>query len=463
MLWREYKYGKDDGDEHIFGNRQAYLSNPGNAKKDLVRFYYKDKEDVFDQVSYPKGGSILHMLRTFVGDSAFFKALNVYLTTHKFKAAEAHNLRLAFEEVSGRDLNWFFNQWYFGSGHPSLDINYNYDEATKKVSVIVKQTQPGDKLFKIPVAIDIYSGTNKVRNNIWVKNKVDTFYFDAEQKPDLVNFDGEKTLLCTKKENKSLDEYIYQYHFAGNFVDRREAVDFASKKQDDPKAVEFLKTALKDKYEGIRSFTLGRLDIKKEKVKQAVEPILADMAINDPKRTIRANAITKLGHYNNPQYASLFKSAINDSSYSVAGSALNALSEIDSTAALNEAKRLSAFPAKGDLEDAITSIIVASGDEASADMILSSFEKMGLSQRKFTLVQSICNFLAKSTNPATVKRGVDDIAQFREDIPEAFRSQTDGPINGMLKGLLQKKKDAGLTEQVEYIKSKLPEDEKKGF
>src|SRR5204862_5572662 len=69
-LWREYKYGKDDGDAHIFGNRQSYLSNPNNAKKDLVRFYYSDKEDVFDQVSYPKGGAIIHMLRTYVGDSA---------------------------------------------------------------------------------------------------------------------------------------------------------------------------------------------------------------------------------------------------------------------------------------------------------------------------------------------------------------------------------------------------------
>ncbi|HMK27894.1 MAG TPA: M1 family aminopeptidase, partial [Chitinophagaceae bacterium] len=461
-LWREYKYGKDDGDEHIFGNRQSYLSNPANAKKDLVRFYYSDKEDVFDQVSYPKGGAILHMLRTYVGDSAFFKALNLYLTTNKFKSAEAHNLRLAFEEVSGRDLNWYWNQWYYGGSHPTLDINYDYDSETKKVRVIVNQTQ-SDKIFKLPVAIDIYKGANKTRYNVWAQNKADTFYFDAAQKPDLVNFDGEKTLLCTKKENKTLDEYIHQYKYAGNFVDRREAVDFASKKQDDPKAVSFLQIALKDKYDGLRVFTLNRLDLKKNNVKEAVEPLLADMAKNDPDRIIKAIAISKLGEFHSPQYAGLFKSAVNDSSYTVSGNALKALSDIDSVAALSEAKRLSVFPAKGALENAITTILVASGDESVADMILSSFEKMRLSQRKFQLVQPISNLLAKSGNSETVKRGVDDIVKFREDVPEAFRSQTDGAINGILKELAKKKMEAGSKELADYIKSKLPEEDKKGF
>ena len=95
----------------------------GSDKKDLVRFHYADKEDMFDAVSYNKGGRILHMLRNYVGDDAFFKSLNNYLTTNKFKAGEADQLRLAFEEVTGKDMNWFWNQWYYGSGHPKLKIS----------------------------------------------------------------------------------------------------------------------------------------------------------------------------------------------------------------------------------------------------------------------------------------------------------------------------------------------------
>jgi aminopeptidase N len=110
-LWDEYKYGKDKADATHYSAMQGYLGS-GSEKKDLVRFYYGDKEDMFDAVSYNKGGRILHMLRNYVGDSAFFKSLNLYLTTNKYKSAEAHQLRLAFEEITGKDLNLFFNQWY---------------------------------------------------------------------------------------------------------------------------------------------------------------------------------------------------------------------------------------------------------------------------------------------------------------------------------------------------------------
>ncbi|HVT85581.1 MAG TPA: M1 family metallopeptidase, partial [Chitinophagaceae bacterium] len=462
-LWEEYKYGKDAGAEQNYNDRQGYLSNPADAKKDLVRFYYQDKEDVFDGVSYPKGGAILHMLRNYVGDSAFFKALNLYLTTNKFKSAEAQQLRLAFEDVTGRDLNWFWNQWYYGAGHPNLDINYSYDAAAKKETVIVNQTQ-ADKVFRLPVAIDVYDGPEKTRYNVWVNDKTDTFSFDAPQKPDLVNFDGDKILLCTKKENKTLDEYIFQYQHAGNYVDRREAIDFVSRHQTDPKAVAFLTTALKDKYQGLRNFTLGKLDTKNQAVKDAVESTLVELAKNDPKRIVKANAIAKLGEYKKPEYASLFKAAVNDSSYSVSGNALEALSEIDSAGAFNEAKRLSTEPSKGKLSSAIAAILIKSGDESSADVILNSFEKMPLSQNKFTLLQSIGDFLGKSKNMSTVKRGVDAIVSFRDAIPEAFQAQINPYINGfLLKGLAEKKKEAGLQDQADYILSKLPEADKKGF
>ncbi len=462
-LWNEYKYGKDAGDEQNYTDMQGYLFSNSN-KKDLVRFYYSDKEDVFDAVSYNKGGRILHMLRNYVGDAAFFKALNLYLTTNKFKSAEAQQLRLAFEEVTGRDLNWFWNQWYYGSGQPALDIKYGYDAATKNASVIVTQTQAGDKIFKLPVAIDIYEGGQKTRHQVWVENKSDTFYFKSEEKPDLINFDGDKVLLCTKKENKTLDEYINQYKYAGNYLDRREAIDFAAKNQTDEKAIGLLNAALKDKYFKLRQYVIQKIDLKKKDVAALVEPSLADIAKKDEKTVVRADAIAKLSTYKNENYIPLFKAAVSDSSYSVSGNALSALFELDSAGAVSEAKKLSALPAKGSLSDAITDIMIASGDESYAEVIFSEFEKLGLTQKKFGLMQSIGSFVGKSKNLQLVKKGIDAIVKFRDAIPEAFKVQTDPFINGMLlKGLATQKKEAGLIEQADYILSKLPEADKKGF
>ena len=60
------------------------------------------------------------MLRNYLGDEAFFAGINHYLESRKFQAAEFHHLRLSFEEICGEDLNWFFDQWFLGSGHPNL-------------------------------------------------------------------------------------------------------------------------------------------------------------------------------------------------------------------------------------------------------------------------------------------------------------------------------------------------------
>ena len=155
----------------LFMIEKQYLSDTP-SQQDLVRFYYEKREDVFDEVSSKKA-AILHMLRNYVGDSAFFKSLNLYLTTNKFKSAEAQNLRLAFEEVTGKDLNWFFNQWYYGSGHPKLDIRYDYDDAAGCATVIVKQIQQTGKIFRIPLAIDEYEGAVKTRHMVWIQNAAD--------------------------------------------------------------------------------------------------------------------------------------------------------------------------------------------------------------------------------------------------------------------------------------------------
>lgn len=470
-LWDEYKYGKDAGDAQNFQSMQGYLQS-GSEKKNLVRFYYKDKEDVFDAVSYQKGGRILHMLRHIVGDSAFFKSINNYLTTNKFKSAEAHQLRLAFEEVTGRDLNWYFNQWYFDSGHPTVEIDYNYDDAAGKVTVIVKQTQKSGKYFKLPLDVDIYNGAKKNRYTVWSKNAVDSFTFNYTQKPDLVNVDADKITLWIKKDNKTLDNYIHQYKYAGNYLDRREAIDFAAKKQDDPKAVELLKTALNDKYHGLRNYTLSLLNLGKTELRKSVEPVLLNLAKSDPKSTVRANAIDKLGDYEKSEYAALFKNAVNDSSYSVAGNALAALSKVDKTAAAEIVKKMADQPMKGVLQQVVMNEVLKSGDENMAEKVIGGFAKMPLSQSKFEALGGLSTYLAAIKNTDKIKWGVDEIVKFRDAIPENFRNQTDPYINGMiLKGLLGKKdkeakadaSNTQLQELVNYIKSKLPESDKKGF
>ena len=443
-LWDEFRYGKDAGDEHIEENRETYLSDPANASKDLVRFYYNNKEDVFDQISYPKGGSILHMLRNYVGDSAFFKSLNLYLNTYKFKNAEAHQLRLAFEEVTGQDLNWFWNQWYFGNGQPNLTINYDYSDG--KARVTIEQTQKTGKLFKIPLAIDVYTdGANKKRYNVWAQNNVDTFYFASDRKPSWINVDAEKILLSRKTDNKSAEEFIQQFKYAGNYMDRKEALAyFAKNKMSD------LANGLNDKYHGLRLYTLEAMLQNKSYNVPAVLNVIEQIANKDPDKKAQAKAIEILVKTGDEKYKPLFAKYVSDSSYSVSGASLEGLIKLEPAQAYALAKKYS-NDAKGKLGTVVSKIIMDNNSEDDFNFILDNFKNTPFTQTKIQEMMAFGNYLAKVKNADNVKKGADEIIKLRNQVPEQYRKYVDPAFKQTFNKISTAKKAEGNTELANYI------------
>src|SRR5664279_1389327 len=405
-IWAEYKHGKDAGDATNFHDIEKYLGDPSNPSKDLVRFYYTDREAMFDMVTYSKGGRILNMLRNYVGDSAFYKALNLYLITYKFKNAEAQNLRMAFEQVTGQDLNWYWNQWYYGSGHPIFDISYQYDDTKKQALVVISQIQNTRKIFRIPLAIDVYENGNKTRHKVWLNNENDSFYFPYSKRPDLINVDGDKIILCQKTDHKTTDNFIYQYNKAGLYLDRREAIEYCAEHQDEAAAQALLRQAFKDRYFELQNLAMNSADMEKPGMKTASEPILLDLATKATDRTVQGTAIGLLGSYKNPKYKDLFLKKTSDSSYTVAGNALTALSLLDEAQAYQLANEFSKYPAKGDLLAAMSTIFIKEGDDTKFDMIIAGFDKMPLSQEKFEEFPEFAALLLKMNNTEQFKKAV---------------------------------------------------------
>ena len=454
LLWQEYKHGKDASDEHNFNGMQQYFFS-GGTENDLVRFYYSDRENMFDGVSYQKGGRILNMLRYYVGDSAFFRSLNLFLTTHRFKAAEATELRLAFEEVTGQDLNWFFNQWYFGSGHPKLDISYDYDQSAKTAKVYVKQTQTG-KLFRLPVAVDVYQGGTKTRYMVWLEHQADTLFFPSPVRPDLINVDGDKILLCQKTDHKTLDNFIFQYSNAGLYMDRREAIDFAMARQaDDPKAFSLMKTALNDKYTGLRTYAIQRLNLRKDSLKAVAEPLLVNIAKNDPSTMVRASAIRVLGNFKNKNYNELFSKSTNDSSYAVSGSALSALAMIDSASAISRAKELSSLKIKGELSRAVDNVLYSYAGENDFDSLAARFDRLPFGNSKLQLLQPFANYMKRIKTTEIFRKGINMIVSLRDSMPNEYAGQIRSYLNTTMNSIATAQELAGRKENADYVKSKL--------
>ncbi len=443
-LWDTYRHGVDAGDEHIEENRETYLRNPADQSKDLVRFYYKDKEDVFDQVSYPKGGAILHMLHNYVGDSAFFKSLNLYLNTYKFKSAEAQELRLAFEAVTGEDLNWFFNEWYYGNGQPDITINYDYNNKTERV--IIDQTQTNAGIFKFPLAIDVYSeGANKKRYRVWVQDKSDTFYFPSNSKPSLVNVDADKVLLCEKTDNKTIDEFLQQYKYAGKYMDRKEALkNFADNKSGN------LAIGLNDTYHGLRLFTLEKIDEAKSYTDPKILSSIERMAEKDPDKLVQAKALGILAKSDDKKYEPLFRKYVTDSSYSVAGSALSGLITLEPEQAYSLAKKYST-DAKGRLGEVVAKAIMANATPEDFNIIFENFKNSPLSQAKIQETISFGNYLAQVKNADQVRQGVDEIMNVRNQVPEKYRRFIDQAFKQPFGKISSAQRSLGNTQLADYI------------
>jgi aminopeptidase N len=143
---------------------------------------------------------------------------------------------------------------------------------------------------------------------------------------------------------------------------------------------------------------------------------------------------------------------MNDSSYSVAGSALEALSKLDSGAAYQAALRLSAQPAKGKLDQEINNVMIQSGREEVYDRIAGKYRKLGLSQEKFELTQQMAEMLGRISNTEKVKEGVGLIADFRNSIPAQYQEQINPYINNViLKGIADKRKARGEADLAAWI------------
>jgi aminopeptidase N len=415
-LWMEHKYGLDAADDHSADFREGYLSESLRKKEPLIRFQYQDREDMFDAHSYNKGGQVLHMLRKYVGDDAFFASLKLYLETNKFKSAEIHNLRLAFEEVTGEDLNWFFNQWFLSPGHPELRINTSYDEAAKKQKVEIKQVQDFAKapLFKIPMYIDLYSGGKIERKKVTLTKADEIIYFDIAQRPDLVNLDAEKALLCRKKEIKTVQEWAFQYLHAPLYLDRYEALTGLGDKAKDPIATQTLIAALSDKFWSLRKKAIEALQNGQPGHELEIKNKLIALSKTDEKSAVRKTAVDFLSaNFKDEDLSAIYKSALADRSYAVAGAGLTAIAKVNPQEGLAMAKQFE-NEKNLDILSAVMEVYGLYGSEANNDFFIKAGDHYkGYS--KITFILQYGQYLAHVKEDETMDSGISLLTRIATD------------------------------------------------
>lgn len=215
-LWYEARDGYDAGYlRQALSNFDRVTSrdtlDPNDARAGLrapmVSLAYEHPWDVFRRAAnpYPKGSSVLHMLRMKLGDDIFFRGLAEYVDRFKHDTVETYDFRTTMEDVSGRSLDQFFTQWVHRPGVPALDVEASYDLAARTLTLTVEQTQRVDDfvpafVFDLPVVVTDAEG---VRHDLTIavdsRRHEATLPLDAE--PRAVVVDPELHVLA----NVSLD------------------------------------------------------------------------------------------------------------------------------------------------------------------------------------------------------------------------------------------------------------------
>ncbi len=367
-LWREYKYGRDDADHLNQSDQALYLLLSKTADPDLVRFDYENRDDVYDVINYHKGGRILHMLRKYAGDQAFFASLKLYLETNMFGSAEAHDLRIAFEKVTGEDLNWFFNEWYFNRGHPEIEITYEWNESTKTEKVTVTQLQDFEEnpLYRIPLRADVYHDGKVERKSIVIEKAKEIFEWKFDKQPDLINMDAERMLLCEKKDYKSKENYVFQFYHAPLYLDRYEALNkTGSDYEENSPSATMMEDGLYDRYDNIRVQALKNIGTQLKANKERMRPVIMDLAANDSSSAVRMQAIKALGKYfkGDDEILKAIENSLNDISYNVQAAAFKIIADEDKEKAGLLAKHLE----KSNGSEVLKAIATLYKDEALED------------------------------------------------------------------------------------------------
>jgi aminopeptidase N len=346
-LWAEHKYGADAAALVQQQDLAHYLEEAESKREPLIRYHYLNREDMFDRHSYEKGGRVLHMLRKHVGDEAFFSALNKYLNQNKYTAVEISKLRVAFEETTGEDLQWFFDQWFMQRGHPELKISHSYGNGQVLLHVQQVQDTVFQPVFRLPVTITVWQKEKPIEHRIVVTKADQTFSFLSADKPTMVKFDSENQLLAQLDEQRSVEEIIFQFYHAQNYLQKYEAMEILQNKTTDFAVSGLFRNALTDNFFAVRRTALDHLRGYRGPSANAVRSEVQRLATADPSSTVRAQALITLVSFPNENYAATYQAALRDSSYVVEAAGIEALAKMPAVNAKPQIAALENTPNAG--------------------------------------------------------------------------------------------------------------------
>jgi aminopeptidase N len=250
---------------------------------------------------YPKGAQLAHQMRRLVGDSLFWKGMHRFLTDNAYKPVETKDYAIAFEKTTGRDLDWFFDQWAYGIGYPKVRVARSWNPSTRTLRLTVDETQKIDAthpFFRFPATVRVVTRDSVVRHQIMVDRQHQTFDLALPAAPITFRFDEGGWLLGTVTTDQTPAELAEL---------AKHDVDFTA-----------------------RYWALRQLASSTDTAAVGARRLIA---LNEHSEHLRAEAVRQLGGDASAESRSIVRSALQDPSSDVRQMALRGVVRADSVVA----------------------------------------------------------------------------------------------------------------------------------
>ncbi|MCA9235198.1 MAG: HEAT repeat domain-containing protein [Planctomycetales bacterium] len=341
LLYEGHKSGRDAMLYGLYTDARDRVLPQGDDRRPIVYRQYRRPFEQFDFRAYPKGSWVLHMLRSQLGDELYRRSIHSYLGRHAWGAVETEDLRESFEDVTGRTLDRFFDQWVYHAGHPKLKVSFKWlaDEQLGHVHVEQeKSTDAAAHWFDFPVTLRFVVDGKTIDEDVEIDDHQHDFYVRLPGKPQIVRFDPDYSVLAEVEFDKPDAMLIAQLGDQSDVIGRVLACAALGKRKT-AKSIAALKEALNnDPFFGVReeaaealyairtdeSFA-ALLDSRaqpdarvRHKVVQMIgrnyrpeaREAMLDVAANDANPALVASAIRALGKHGGPEVHAAIRTAL---------------------------------------------------------------------------------------------------------------------------------------------------------
>ena len=169
--------------------------------KSIYVYDTTDAYEIFDIVVYDKGAWVLHMLRHVVGDSSLFNILRAYYsdTSFAYKDVTTERFKNLCEQFSGKQLDYFFQEWIYGTYRPNYLYSWMSEDAgngTYNIYLHIAQTQSTyPTFFTMPLDVTISTASGDFTYNVFNDPNHLDFIFNVPALPNNITLDKDNWVM----------------------------------------------------------------------------------------------------------------------------------------------------------------------------------------------------------------------------------------------------------------------------